>query len=71
MANILIGSDFRIKVGDLGLSILNRGMMMGLTGTVPYIAPEILARKQYDALKADIFSLGVLLFCLVAGRPPF
>lgn len=44
---------------------------MGLTGTIPYIAPEILARREYDAIKADIFSLGVLLFALKAGRPPF
>ena len=35
------------------------------------MAPEILEKKYYDGTKADVFSLGVLLFTLVIGRFPF
>lgn len=36
-------------------------------GTVPYIAPEVLSRKPYDAEPADIWSCAVILVALLAG----
>lgn len=35
------------------------------------MAPELLQAKPYDAFKADVFSLGVVLFCMVSGFPPY
>lgn len=35
------------------------------------MAPEIISGESYDAFKADIFSLGVLLFIMIMGKPPF
>jgi serine/threonine protein kinase len=35
------------------------------------VAPEILSGKDYDGSKADIFSLGVIIFALVRGNFPF
>lgn len=35
------------------------------------MAPEIKAKKAYDGKKADIFSAGVILFCLATCRMPF
>ncbi|CAD8141390.1 unnamed protein product [Paramecium octaurelia] len=39
-------------------------------GTVGYVAPEVLADKNYD-LKVDVYSVGILLFILFAGKEPF
>ncbi|CAD8049273.1 unnamed protein product [Paramecium primaurelia] len=39
-------------------------------GTVGYVAPEVLADKNYD-LKVDIYSVGILLFILFTGKEPF
>lgn len=45
---------------------------MGMTGTHGYMAPEIVRESyDFDGEKADIFSLGVLLFILFFGQPPF
>jgi serine/threonine protein kinase/tetratricopeptide (TPR) repeat protein len=40
------------------------------SGTVPYMAPEILGEKESDA-RADIFSLGVVFYEALAGHNPF
>jgi len=44
--------------------------MSGAVGSPNYVAPEILSSKIYDGTKADIFSLGVLLFIIVIGKFP-
>ena len=75
--NILLFSDnFEIKIGDFGLSSSIYGkygkvLQSGNAGTYWYKAPEIIKGKDYDGEKADIFSLGVLLFVLLNGAPPF
>ena len=39
-------------------------------GTPYYIAPEILNKKNYHS-KCDLWSCGVVLYCMLAGRPPY
>jgi len=39
-------------------------------GTPGFIAPEILLNQNYD-LKVDVFSIGVILYILMTGTPPF
>jgi len=73
--NLLYASnapDAEIKLTDFGLSkLLNPDKsMMTLCGSPLYVAPEILANKGYDK-SVDMWSIGVLLYILLCGFPPF
>ena len=70
--NILVDEDLRIKVADFGFATnQDSALLTGYTGTKPYMAPEVIERKAYDGKRADIFSLGVLLYFLTTGAYPF
>ncbi|XP_059848637.1 SNF related kinase b [Hypanus sabinus] len=62
-----------VKLTDFGFS--NRfqpGKMLTTScGSLAYSAPEILLGDEYDAPAVDIWSLGVILYMLVCGYPPF
>lgn len=83
-ANVIVTSSGRLKVLDFGIS---RRIAPGggdettrfdkswdsqhtFTGTLPYIAPEVLKGVEADE-RSDIWSLGVLLYEMAAGRRPF
>lgn len=44
--------------------------MKDIHGTSYYIAPDVLAKKGYNE-RCDVWSLGVILFILLTGKPPF
>eukprot|EP00347_Sterkiella_histriomuscorum_P023969 403332760 len=70
--NILIESEGLIKVIDFGTAQSfkpDQGMHQ-IIGTVFYMAPEIILSSKYNE-KCDLWSLGVILYCLLTGRPPF
>lgn len=60
-----------IKIIDFGLSIKQNSLadMNTLVGTPYFLAPEVLKGK-YSAL-CDVWSLGVVLYYLLCGKPPF
>ena len=63
-----------IKIADFGLarSLAAKGEMMKTAcGTPGYVAPEILANKGYDKTAVDMWSVGVILYILLCGFPPF
>jgi serine/threonine protein kinase len=57
--------------GDFGLSLLYDGHMQGATGTLEYMAPEVVQGLAYDPQPADIWSIGVIMFCMLSGNFPF
>ncbi|XP_062477185.1 SNF-related serine/threonine-protein kinase-like isoform X1 [Pezoporus occidentalis] len=62
-----------VKLTDFGFSnCFQPGKMLTTScGSLAYSAPEILLGDEYDAPAVDIWSLGVILYMLVCGHPPF
>jgi serine/threonine protein kinase len=63
--NILLDNDYNPKIYGFHFCCENSNDLKDFLGTYSYTAPEILLRKAYNGQKADIFSLGQLLFKLV------
>ncbi|POV95604.1 hypothetical protein PSHT_15572 [Puccinia striiformis] len=68
--NILLGSDGHIKITDFGFAKLVPDITWTLCGTPDYLAPEIVQSKGYNK-SVDWYALGVLIFEMLAGYPPF
>ncbi len=70
--NVLVLSDGRVKLVDLGLASETRarGGSAELRGTPAYLAPELFRGDPIDG-RTDLYALGVSLYELVAGRHPF
>ena len=73
MENILIDDDLNVKLIDFGFSICvpSTQRLKIFCGTPSYMAPEIVAKKEYLGPPTDIWSLGILLFTLIVGHYPF
>lgn len=72
--NILMTSDGNVKIADFGMAALHQGPGYKLRtscGSPHYAAPELVKGIQYRGDRADIWSLGVILFAMLAGRLPF
>lgn len=64
--------DLNIKLADFNLSklLLGDNYTTTVLGTMGYCAPEVISHKPYT-FSVDIWSLGVLLYIILAGFPPF
>ena len=74
-ANVLLMSSGLIKLGDFGFSQIYEDTVSGAVagtfcGTPYYLAPEIWKRQKYSK-RADIWSLGILLYEMMALKRPF
>jgi serine/threonine-protein kinase len=75
--NIFIDAKGRARLADFGLLRLDLEERLGpsmtgvLGGTTEYVAPEMAGPDAAVDLRADLYSLGAILFRMTAGRPPF
>jgi BR serine/threonine kinase len=70
--NILLDAYNRIRIADFGFARWMRSNLADTScGSPHYAAPEVIRGVQYDGRGADVWSCGVILFALLAGRLPF
>ena len=75
-ANIMITETGAVKVMDFGIaramsdSSATQSHTQGIVGTAQYFSPEQARGESVDA-RTDLYSTGVLLYEMLAGRPPF
>uniref|UniRef100_H0V6D1 Serine/threonine-protein kinase 33 n=1 Tax=Cavia porcellus TaxID=10141 RepID=H0V6D1_CAVPO len=83
LENIMVKSSFidannemnlNIKVTDFGLAVQKHGgseaMLQATCGTPIYMAPEVINAHDYSR-QCDIWSIGVIMYILLCGEPPF
>ncbi|KAG0369601.1 hypothetical protein BGZ54_009479 [Gamsiella multidivaricata] len=70
--NVLIDQSGRALITDFGLSryLNHANSNNGVRGVVPYISPERLRNSPFDH-SSDVYSLGVIMWELTSGHPPF
>ena len=74
-ANILVGTDGRVKVTDFGIA---KAAFQGadptttgrVLGSVPYLSPEQVEGNPVDG-RSDVYACGATLYEMLTGRPPF
>jgi serine/threonine protein kinase len=73
-SNVLMAPGDHVKLADLGIAkLLNAetlAMTAGVLGTAHYISPEQVLGDPVDG-RADLYSLGCVLFEMLVGSPPF
>jgi serine/threonine protein kinase/tetratricopeptide (TPR) repeat protein len=73
-ANIIISKNERCKILDFGLAAIQSDERLtgsgSFLGTVEYMSPEQVRGEKVDH-RSDIFSLGIILYEMITGHPPF
>lgn len=74
LENILLDKHGNVKLCDFGFTREYEGKssyLQTFCGTICYSAPEMLKGEKYAGEKVDVWSLGIILYALIAGQLPF
>lgn len=75
LGNMMMDENMNVKIGDFGLAAelqYDGERKRTICGTPNYIAPEILeGHRDGHSYEVDVWSLGVILYTLLVGEPPF
>jgi polo-like kinase 1 len=74
LGNMFLNDKMQIKLGDFGLATkleFDGEKKRTVCGTPNYIAPEILDGNVGHSYQVDVWALGVIIYTLIVGKPPF
>ena len=74
LGNLFLHENMDIRIGDFGLATrleYDEQRKMTVCGTPNYIAPEIICGKQGHSYEVDVWSIGIIMYTMLIGRPPF
>jgi len=74
LGNMFLNDKMEIKLGDFGLATkleFDGEKKRTICGTPNYIAPEILDGKVGHSYEVDVWSVGVIIYTMLVGKPPF
>jgi polo-like kinase 1 len=74
LGNLFLNEKMELKIGDFGLATkleFEGERKRTICGTPNYIAPEIIDGRHGHSYEVDLWSLGVLIYTLSVGKPPF
>ena len=74
LGNLFLTDKMELKVGGFGLATklkFDEERKRTICGNPNYLAPEILDGKTGYSYKVDIWSLGIIIYTLIIGKPPF
>lgn len=74
LGNFFLGENMVLKIGDFGLAAklsFETEKRHTVCGTPNYISPEILENRRGHSFEVDLWSLGVVIYTLYVGKPPF
>jgi len=74
--NIMLDKNFNVRFADFGFAANiqgkdGSGFLRTILGTTAYMAPELITKNIYQGHSVDLFALGIILFILYSGHPPF
>ena len=72
----MLDHEYNLKIADFGFAAPlqgrdGSGYLQTQLGTIAYMSPELIRKEAYQGYQADLFALGIILFILYAGHPPF
>jgi len=74
LGNLFLSDKMELKLADFGLAAkleFDGEKKKTICGTPNYIAPEILEGKSGHSYEVDVWSLGVVIYTMLIGKPPF
>jgi serine/threonine protein kinase len=77
LENVLVTEESKLKLCDFGVARIQEGNCISSCGgefrpgKLMFMSPECSVLEEFDGFKADMYSLGILLFCMLYGFQPY